>query len=129
MELKFTIDTLNDWFSRIIKPKFFEIDDIKKQVFFKENPIVDSKARCSICGFLVDIKGGSWFNFVVKCEHLFLRNIHSYDDLKQMDIETDEKYTEIIHRPLEFYLLFEKALDDGYIIDEVRNFSLEDLDD
>ena len=33
VELKFTIDTLNDWFSRIIKPKFFELDDIKKHIF------------------------------------------------------------------------------------------------
>ena len=30
VELKFTIDTLNDWFSRIIKPKLFELDDVKK---------------------------------------------------------------------------------------------------
>ena len=30
VELKFTVDTLNDWFSRIIKPTFFEIDDVKK---------------------------------------------------------------------------------------------------
>ena len=31
IELKFTIDTLKDWFNRIIKPKFFELDCIKKQ--------------------------------------------------------------------------------------------------
>lgn len=30
VELKFTIDILNDWFSNIIKPKFFELSDIKK---------------------------------------------------------------------------------------------------
>ena len=46
-----------------------------------------------------------------------------------MHIETEEKYTEIIHRLLEFYPLFEKALDDGDVADEVRNFLLEDLDD
>ena len=129
VELKFTIDTLNDWFSRIIKPKFLELDDIKKQVFFKENPIVDSKTRCSICGFLLDVEGGDWFDFVVKCEHLILRNIYSFDDLKQMEIETEEKYTEIVQRLLEFYPLFEKVLDDGDVADEVRNFLLEDSDD
>ena len=42
-ELKFTADTINDWFSRIIKPIFFETDDIKKQIYKKENPIVSSK--------------------------------------------------------------------------------------
>ena len=37
VELKFTVDTLNDWFSRIIKSENFEHDDIKKQIFMKEN--------------------------------------------------------------------------------------------
>ena len=46
-----------------------------------------------------------------------------------MDIESEEKYTEIVHRLLAFYPLFEKALDDGDVADEVRNFLLEDLDD
>ena len=42
VKLKFTInDTLKDWFSRIIKLKLLELDVIKKQKFFKENPIVD----------------------------------------------------------------------------------------
>ena len=31
VELEFTIDTLNDWFSNIINPTFLEINDIKKQ--------------------------------------------------------------------------------------------------
>ena len=95
VELKFTINTLNDWFSRIIKPKFL-----------KENPIVDSKTRCSICSFLLEVEEADWFDFVVKCEHLFLRNICSLEDLKKMDIESEEKYTEIVHRLLEFYPLF-----------------------
>ena len=38
VELKFTVDTLKDWFSRIIKPKFFEIDSAEKQKFRKDNP-------------------------------------------------------------------------------------------
>ena len=40
VELKFTVDTLNDWFSNTIKPKFLEPNYIKKQIFTKENPIV-----------------------------------------------------------------------------------------
>ena len=35
VELKFSADTLNDWFSRIIKLKFIEIDDIKKRYIEK----------------------------------------------------------------------------------------------
>ena len=33
VKLKFTIDTLNDWFSNVIKPKFFELNDIKKDFY------------------------------------------------------------------------------------------------
>ena len=32
IELKFTVDTLNDQFSKIMKEKFFGIDSIKKQI-------------------------------------------------------------------------------------------------
>ena len=45
VDLKFTIDTLEVWFRKTIKPKFFEIDYTKKQDFQKENP-VDSSTVC-----------------------------------------------------------------------------------
>ena len=45
-----------------------------------------------------------------------------------MEIETEEKYNGTIYRLLEDYPLFEKALSDGDICDEVRNFLAEDLD-
>ena len=96
VELKFTIDTLNEWLFRIIKPEFFELDDIKKQIFMKENPIVQSETICSICGFLLNVDSDGWFDFVVNCEHLFVRNIYRFDDLKQMDIETEEKCRETL---------------------------------
>ena len=137
VELKFTVVALNHWFSRIIKPKFFDLDDNKKQIFVKENPIDQSKTMCSICGFSLNVESDGWFDFVVKCEHLFLRNIYNlflrniynFDELQQMDIETEEKYSEILYRLLEFYPLFEKAHDDGDASDEVRNFLVEDLND
>ena len=59
IKLKFTIDTLNYWFSNVIKPKLFELNDIKKQIFIKENLIVPSKTTCSICGFLLDVETDS----------------------------------------------------------------------
>ena len=46
-----------------------------------------------------------------------------------MDIESAEKCTEIVHRLLKFYPLFEKAPGNGDVADEVRNFLLEDLDE
>ena len=36
-ELKFTIDTLRDWFNRIIKPKFFKLDCFKKTAWRKKS--------------------------------------------------------------------------------------------
>ena len=61
----------------------FELDDIKKQMFLKENWIDQSKTICSICGFLLNVEGEGWFDFALKCEHLFLRNIYTFDDLKK----------------------------------------------
>ena len=122
-ELKFTIDTLNDWFSNVIKPKFFELNDIKQQIFIKENPIVPSKTTCSICGFLLDVKADSeehknWYDFIIECEHLFLRNIYSSTDLKEMDVDTTEKYLDIIYRLLKLSPMFARALDSGDMSDE-----------
>ena len=56
IELKFTIDTLNEWFSKLIKPTFLELTDTKKQDFIKENLLVPSETTCCICGFLIDLK-------------------------------------------------------------------------
>ena len=46
--LKFTIDTLNNWFMNRIKPIFIELDDIKKQMFLKENSIISTKTTCCV---------------------------------------------------------------------------------
>ena len=85
-ELKFAIDTLNNWFSNTIKTKFLDLDDIKKQRFIKENPIVPSKTTCCICGFSLGTEAcqehQQWYNFIVEVEYLFLRNIYSEKDLK-----------------------------------------------
>ena len=35
VELKFTVHTLNNWFSNKIKPKFIELDNIKKKIVYK----------------------------------------------------------------------------------------------
>ena len=81
VELKFTVNTLNDWFQAIIKPKFLEVYTMRKQIYRKENPIDKNKTVCSICGFLLDVNQGGSIDFVVRFEHLFLRNIYSYDKL------------------------------------------------
>ena len=59
VELKCTIDALDNCFSNTIKPKVLELNDIKKQIFLKENPILSSKTTCSLCGFLLDVQADS----------------------------------------------------------------------
>ena len=127
VELKFTIDTLNEWFSRIIKLKFFEIDSAVKQKFKKDNPL-DKTAVCCLCDFPLAVDAGKgWFDFVVRCEHLFVRNIYSYEDLKKLSIESEDSYRNIIRRLIEYCTLFESDLQEGEICDEVLNFLTEDL--
>ena len=71
------------------------------------------------------------FDFVVKCEHLSLRNIYSSDELEQMDIETEKKYTDRLYRVFEFYSKFEAVpvQEEGDVSDEMLSSSREDLDD
>ena len=70
------------------------------------------------------------FDFIIKCEHLFLSNIYSVDKLEKMDLETEEKYPEIIYRLMEYYPLFENAAEDGDdICEKVTSFLVEDLND
>lgn len=67
VELIITVDTLNEWFSEIMKPRFLEIDSVKKEIYRKENPIDQHKTTCSIYGFILDVNNGGWIDFVVKC--------------------------------------------------------------
>ena len=132
VELKFTIDTLNDWFSNTIKSKFLNVNYIKKQIFIKENPIVPSKTIFSICGFLLDVHARGehkqWYDFIVECEHLFLRNIYSDADLQKMKINDIEKYCEIFDRLVELFPIVESVLEDGDTSTEFEDFILEELD-
>ena len=90
---------------------------------------MNSSTVCYLCDFplVVDSEKG-WFDFFVRCEYLFLRNIYTHDDLKQMNIENEENYEEILQRVIQFYPLFENAPQESELCNEVRNFMLEDLD-
>ena len=84
LELKFTIDTLVNWFNSTIKTKFLELDNFQKQAFMEKNPLDLAKTTCSICGFsfvflLTKVMNKqnltTWFDFIVQQEYLFLKNI------------------------------------------------------
>lgn len=46
VELKFTIDSLKEWFNRIIKSKFDESGSLEKLHFRKQNLINDTSVCC-----------------------------------------------------------------------------------
>lgn len=73
IELKFTIDTLKDWFNSTIKPNLFEIDSLNKMDWRKKKP-VNYHTKCTICDFnlAVETKNG-WFEDVFKAEHFFFK--------------------------------------------------------
>lgn len=113
VELKFTINSLNNWFRNTIKIKSLELDDIKKQIYVKENPIVSSKIIYCICGFLIDIESPGeaqhWYDFAVEREHLFIINIYSKKELE--DIRNICSYREYFDRFIELVLLLEKTIE------------------
>ena len=115
-KLKFTIDTLNACFSNTIKRKFLDVNDIKKQVLIKENPIVPSKTICSICEFLLDVRACDehkrWYDFIVECEYLFLRNIYSHTDLQKLKKNDIEKNYKICYRLVDLFPVVESVLED-----------------
>ena len=124
-------ELLTDWLSNTIKPKFLDVNDIKKQIYIKENPIVPSKTACSICGFLLVVEANGehkrWYDFIVECEYLFLRNIYNEANLKKMKIENIEKH-EIFDRLVDLFPVVESALEDGDRSVEFKDFMLEELD-
>ena len=116
VKLKFTIDTLNNWFRNTIKTKFLELSDIKKQIFIKENPTVPSKTICCVCGFMLDNEtfGNShiWYAFILDREQLFIRNIYSKIELQSMeDIRDICNYQDSFERFIKLVPLLENSLE------------------
>ena len=68
-----------------------------------------------------------WYDFIVECEDLFLRNIYSKADLQEMKINDNEKYYEIFDRLVELNPVVESALEDDIASMEFENFLSEDL--
>ena len=54
VEMKFTIDTLYNWFSNRITPKFLEVSNVKKKILLKKTKLLP-ESTCCICGFLLNI--------------------------------------------------------------------------
>ena len=71
----------------------------------------------------------SWYNFVIQCEHLFLRNIYSEVDLKRMGVSNIDDYLLTIEKLRPLYSDLENALNGRDLSEELSNFIREDLKD
>ena len=73
---------MRDWFNRIIKQKFFELDCFKKTAWRRKYSVT-KEPTCAICDFPLSAKAESgWVEHVAKAQHLFLRNIYSESKVK-----------------------------------------------
>lgn len=79
-ELKFTVDMLVKWCNDLFKSRFNEPDEIKKQLFTRDNPVDWSNQKCVICNFKLaaslneghgTYKLTTWYDFIEQKEHLF----------------------------------------------------------
>ena len=101
IELKFTIDTLKQWFDKRKRTEFLERDDEVKHYFKIQNPITD-KTLCSICDFPLEPKAkGGWCDHVIWSEYLFLNNIYTEKEMKIMNIDEITKYSDKVYKILD----------------------------
>ena len=87
-EIKFATSCLLKWYQS--KYKNFELSIDSKKEFEQENPIQWENGECVICRFPLGTNPTSFGNekmsygdFIIKKEHMFLRNIFSEDELKK----------------------------------------------
>ena len=122
IELKFIIDTLKLWFEKI-KQRFVDLECQKKIDFRKQHPITE-ETLCSVCDFLLNPQAkGGWLDYVIESEYLFFNNIYDKEQMKKMEIEKLDNYSDIIYRfANHFEEEFEEFVENQTSSDNVRNF-------
>ena len=108
VELKFTIDCSKKWFDR--KHKILELNDAVKFEFKQSNPIAN-EITCCLCDFPLESRAkNGWADHVFKAEHLFLSNIYSRKEMKNMGIDNFEHFSKKLNKVLDRTDLFCKKL-------------------
>ena len=110
-----------------------ELHDNRKHLFIKENLLITSETTCTICGFLLDVeaKGDGklrWYDFIVECEHLLLRNIYEEEELKKMKIYNISDFYNIFERLINLSNDFELVLDNGLETSQFTDFFENELE-
>ena len=115
VELKFNTDCLKNWFSR--KHKVLDVELEQKSKFIKNNAMKKNNL-CCICDFPLDPKApNGWADHVFRSEYLFLENIYSEKEIKQMKNEKFKRYEEKLNKILDeldkFCMSIEESRNDG----------------
>ena len=115
-EIKFATSCLLKWF--YAKYKNFELNKENKQMFEKENPIDWDNGHCVICTFPLsnnptahDNDRMTYGDFIIKKEHMFLRNIFDEEKLKKSpSLCTFESFHKHFIKFLETCVFIEQAI-------------------
>ena len=106
VELKFTVDCINNWFSKNLKVQELDVDQKKD---FRDNNSFTPRTLYCLCDFPMTARAeNGWAMHVFKAEHLFLENIYSEKDMQKMDIDnfkiiTQYLFLHIINFDLTFF--------------------------
>ena len=90
VELKFTVDTLKNWFNKTHKINHLELKLNEKVEFLEKNPVCPD-TLCCLCDFPLESRASvGWSDHVIKAEYLFLANIYNNNEMKLMNIDNFE---------------------------------------
>ena len=115
-EIKFATNCLLKWYQN--KYKNFELSMARKNEFEREHPIDWQNGECVVCRFPLDAtptttqnEKMSYGNFIIKKEHMFLRNIFSKQELsKSIALNTFESFHKHFIEFLEIVIFLEEGI-------------------
>ena len=116
IEIRFATNCVLSWFHD--KYRNLEVDIELKMQYQKENPIDWENGQCVLCTFPLEAnptnhqnKNMSYGDFVIKKEHMFLRNIFSKEQLsKCLSISTFESFHKHFIEFLEIVIFLEEGI-------------------
>ena len=92
IELKFIVDCLKFWFNK--KHKVLDLD-LELKADFKQNNPLTRETICCLCHFPIDPRAkNGWSEHVFNSQYLFLENISSEKQIRQMGIDKFEIFSQ-----------------------------------
>ena len=129
-EIKFATDCVLKWYH--VKYKNLELSLESKNEFEKENPIDWENRECVLCRFPLEANPTtsenekmSYGDFIIKKEHMFLRNIFSKEELlKSSSIATFESFHKHFIEFLEIVVFLEEEIKSSQLFSDCSYVNL-----